>query len=103
MIEPQNGPQTIGLVAYRAMRDPQQLEKTLATLFDATACDAIAIGSHHDDVGIALGAYRALRTDAAAMELARAGEDLLCRLDDMSCSSDRRWEAASLAVDPYLA
>ena len=91
-----------GTVSCAPMRDPQTLETTLQALLVSRQRDALAIGSVYDDVAIEIAAYRAEPTDTTAMNLAKAGEDLLCRLDDMSDSADRKWQAASLAVDPFI-
>jgi len=91
-----------GTVACAPMRDPQALEATLQALLVSRQRDALAIGSVYDDVAIEIAAYRMERTDAAAMNLAKAGEGLVCRLDDMSDSSDPKWQAASLAIDPFI-
>jgi hypothetical protein len=92
-----------GVVARQAMRDPQTLESALQALLEERANEATAIGSEYDDVAIEIALYRAERTDEKAMHLAQAGEGLVQRIDDMGRSAGPIWQAASLAIDPYVA
>lgn len=91
-----------GHVACAPMRDPQTLEKTIQALLVAKQNSALAIGSEYDDASIEIALYRADPTDDNAMNLAKAGEGLLCRLDDMRDNTSAEWDAASLAVDPFI-
>jgi hypothetical protein len=91
-----------GHVACAPMRDAQTLEKTIQALLTAKQHSALAIGGEYDDASIELILYRADRTDDNAMNLAKAGEGLLCRLDDMRDNTGPEWDAASLAVDPFV-
>jgi hypothetical protein len=94
---------TTGTVACAPVRDPQALKTSIQALLVAKAHAATVIGGDYDDAAIEIALYRADRTDDNAMNLAKAGEGLLCRLDDMSDSAGVEWQAASLAVDPFVA
>jgi len=102
MLIDQTTTESTGTVACAPMRDPQALETTIQALLVATQNSALAIGGEYDDASIELILYRADRTDDNAMNLAKAGEGLLCRLDDMRDNTSAEWDAASLAVNPFV-
>lgn len=80
----------------------QALLVNLAYATDTKVGERIAGRMSYCDTANEIADYWANPTDENAKTLASSAEHLLCDLDDLSMSDTPQWEAASLAVDPYV-